>query len=269
MMRRCANESLIAARNREAFGELIIKKPLLRRQLMKVIVPTEQAISGCLYTARMLERANAGDKTAEEVLRIMTPLVKFRICRDNVEVAQGAMEIRGGNGFIEDWVNPKLLRDSMTGLLWEGTSNINALDVTTRAIAKVGAQEALQADLNDMIDSCDELPGQFKGELSATAERAFAFAKEVAATNNQPLARQASDALYNTATAFLMATEGAMLGAMGHDARRLILSRMVVDHKLRAKDPLAVNDGGDNGMVAAILSEELVTLEQAQALITG
>ena len=67
MPRRCANESLMVARNREAFGELIIKKPLLRRQLMKVIVPTEQAITGCLYSARMLERAYAGDKHAENV----------------------------------------------------------------------------------------------------------------------------------------------------------------------------------------------------------
>ena len=96
-------------------------------------------------------------------MRIMTPLIKFRICRDNVDVATGAMEIRGGNGFIEDWVNPRLIRDAMTGLLWEGTSNINALDITTRAIAKVAAHEALQEDLRDMVEDNKSLPGQFKG----------------------------------------------------------------------------------------------------------
>ena len=55
------------------------------------------------------------------------------------------MEARGGNGYIEDWVNPRLIRDAQVGLLWEGTSNINALDVITRAVGKSGAHLALQA----------------------------------------------------------------------------------------------------------------------------
>lgn len=269
MMRRCVNESLMVAHNREAFGETLIHKPLLRRQLMKIIVPTEQAISGCLYSLRMLDRAEAGDEMAQRVLRIMTPLVKFRVCRDNAAVAQGAMEIRGGNGFIEDWINPRLIRDAMTGLLWDGTSNINSLDVTTRAIVKAGAQEALREDLNGIVADIDGLPGQFKGELQATITRAFDFAEQVAKSGNQPLARQASNALYNIATATLMAAEGAQLGAMGRDARRLLLARMVIDHRLNPTDPLAVNDSGDNDIVAAVLGKELVTLEDVHRLLAN
>ena len=70
------------------------------------------------------------------MLRILTPLVKFRACRDNVAVATGAMEVRGGNGYIEEWVNARLIRDAQVGLLWEGTSNINALDVIGRAVGR-------------------------------------------------------------------------------------------------------------------------------------
>jgi hypothetical protein len=55
------------------------------------------------------------------------------------------MEVRGGNGYIEDWVNGRLVRDAHLGVLWEGTSNINALDVTTRAVAKAGTHETLGA----------------------------------------------------------------------------------------------------------------------------
>ena len=66
-----------------------------------------------------------------------------------------------------------------------------------------------------------------------------------------------------------MAAEGALLGEMGRDARRLILARMVIDHRLSPKDPLAVNDAGDDASVAAVLSEEKVGLEQAQSLLSA
>ena len=129
MMRRCFNEAVAAARGRTAFGRTVADFPLMRRQLMKLLVPAEQALSMALCTADALGRG------APE-LRILTGLLKLRACRDNIAVATGAMEARGGNGYIEDWVNPRLIRDAQVGLLWEGTSNINALDVIGRAVGK-------------------------------------------------------------------------------------------------------------------------------------
>ncbi len=265
MMRRCLNEAMVVARNRIAFGERIIDKPLLRRQLMKLMVPTEQVLSMAMYLGVQLERADAGDERAAMLTRILTPLLKFRSCRDNITVATGAMEVRGGNGLIEDWINPKLVRDAHIGVLWEGTSNINALDVTKRAIAKVGAHGTLAEVMHDMVADTDGLPGQFRGELDGTIDRAVDFAEQVAMTGNEPMARKASDALYHMASAVLLASEGARLGAMGEDARRLILSRMVMDHRLRAADPLAIEDDNE-AAIAALLSEDKVDLATAQAL---
>jgi acyl-CoA dehydrogenase len=131
MMRRGVNEAMVCARGRAAFGKAIIEYPLLRRQLLKITVPTEQALSMFLFAADTMDRANAGSKHAESVLRILTPLLKFRACRDNIPVATGSMEVRGGNGYIEEWVNARLVRDAHIGVLWEGTSNINALDIVT------------------------------------------------------------------------------------------------------------------------------------------
>ena len=128
MMRRCLNEALCVARNRVAFGRTLIEMPLVRRQLLKLMVPTEQALSMYAWTADVMGRASRADEGAVHLLRIMTPLFKFRACRDNLRVATGAMEMRGGNGYIEDWINPRLVRDAQIGVLWEGTSNINALD---------------------------------------------------------------------------------------------------------------------------------------------
>ena len=68
------------------------------------------------------------------------------------------MEARGGNGYIEDWVNARLIRDAQVGLLWEGTSNINALDVITRAVGKAQAHRALQALLRRRLGNASPLP---------------------------------------------------------------------------------------------------------------
>src|SRR5258706_12461848 len=64
MMRRCVNEALVCARGRLAFGKTIIEYPLLRRQLLKIIVPTEQALSMFLFTANAMDRANVGSQEA-------------------------------------------------------------------------------------------------------------------------------------------------------------------------------------------------------------
>ena len=269
MMRRCLNEAMMVAHERIAFGEHIIRKPLLRRQLMKIMVPTEQVLSMSMFTAQQLHLAEEGDEKAAKLVRILTPLLKFRSARDNVSVATGAMEVRGGNGYIEDWINARLVRDAHLGVLWEGTSNINALDVVTRAVAKVGAHQDLRAALQDDVSDAPGMPGQFRGEMTATIDRAFAFAEEVAASGREPLARQASDALYHATSAALMATEGARLGSQGGDARRLLLARMVLDHRLSPRDPLSLGDDADDAMTDALLGDAPVDLETAARLVAG
>src|SRR5882724_12204897 len=152
MMRRCINEAMVCARSRVAFGKTVIEYPLLRRQLLKIAVPSEQALSMFLFAADAMDRANAGSKEAEDCLRILTPLLKFRACRDNIPVATGAMEVRGGNGYIEEWVQARLVRDAHIGVLWEGTSNINALDIVARAVGKSRAHRTLARELQKLLD---------------------------------------------------------------------------------------------------------------------
>ena len=169
MMRRCVNEAMVCARTRTAFGKTIIDYPLLRRQLLKITLPSEQSLSMFLFAADAMDRANAGSKDAENCLRILTPLLKFRACRDNIPVATGAMEVRGGNGYIEEWVQARLVRDAHIGVLWEGTSNINALDIITRAVGKTRAHKALQAELSKLLDEATPIPAAFRDRLRANA----------------------------------------------------------------------------------------------------
>ncbi|MGB7300470.1 MAG: acyl-CoA dehydrogenase family protein [Burkholderiaceae bacterium] len=268
MMRRCLNEAMIVARHRDAFGEKVINKPLMRRQLMKLMVPTEQSLSMILFTATQLHRAQCGDETAKKLLRILTPIVKTRACRDNIRVATGSMEVRGGNGYIEDWVHSRLIRDAHVGVLWEGTSNINALDVTRRAAGQAGAHHDLGVALIQLLDQAPGLaPGLYKALMSATA-RTIEFVDTVARAGDETQARLATSALYNCCSAVLMASEGAALAATGGDARRLLLAKMVLDHRLTSKDPLS-NDmtDSDGDAIAHLLSDDAVSLADANALM--
>jgi alkylation response protein AidB-like acyl-CoA dehydrogenase len=266
MMRRCVNEATISARTRTAFGETIINYPLLRRQLLKLVVPAEQALSMMLFAASAMDQANAGSSDAQSLVRILTPLLKFRACRDNIPVATGAMEVRGGNGYIEEWVNARLVRDAHIGVLWEGTSNINALDIIQRAVGKSGAHRILGAALQRRLDEAASLPKGFRDRLTLALERALAFAEQVAAEPGaEATARLAASALYHATSAILLAWEGNQPGV---DARRALLARFVLEHRLMPRDPLArANDDWERDSIDIVLGEEPAALTRVATLL--
>jgi acyl-CoA dehydrogenase len=263
MMRRCLNEALVAARNRIAFGKRVVDFPLMRRQLLKLLVPTEQALSMMFCTADAMTRG------ASSELRILTGLLKLRACRDNAVVATGAMEARGGNGFIEDWVNARLIRDAQVGLLWEGTSNINALDVVGRAAGKAGAHLALQAMLRGRLAETTGLPATFLSGLEHALDRAVALVDRVAVQGQDSLARQAATALYDAASAVLLAWEATRpIAPPGVDARRALVARFVLAHKLSPADPLAPGEAPWEGPAAdALLADRPLDLASVAALL--
>jgi alkylation response protein AidB-like acyl-CoA dehydrogenase len=271
MMRRCLNESMQVARHRIAFGRRLIEHPLMRRQLMKIIVPAEEVLSVFAWDATLMDAARAGRAEAEQLVRIVTALLKIRACRDNIPVATAAMEVRGGNGYVEDWVNARLIREAHVGVLWEGTTNINSLDVIRRAVGRARAHEALGTELKAKLGEAREAPGQLRARISAMVDRAVAFAGEVAARpEHEKLARMASNALYNATGAALMTWEGARLGREGGDARRILLARMIVEHRLSPLDPMAVPDSAwEEPAIDLLLSDDPVPLEAAAKLATA
>ncbi|MGH8704530.1 MAG: acyl-CoA dehydrogenase family protein, partial [Burkholderiales bacterium] len=150
MMRRALTEALFVARRRIAFGKTLIELPLMRRQLLKLMLTAEAARSVMLYTAAELAKADDGDDGARRRVRLLTPLLKFRACRDARRATGDAMEVRGGCGYVEEWPDARLLRDAHLGSIWEGTSNIVALDAL-RAMRKEAALEALVPALQAML----------------------------------------------------------------------------------------------------------------------
>jgi hypothetical protein len=190
----------------------------------------EQARSMAFATAEAMRRADAGEDGAYALLRILTPLIKFRACRDARVVTGDAMEVRGGCGYIEEWPDARLLRDAHLGSIWEGTSNVVALDVL-RAARRENALAALEGYLRGLMGNGAMLP-----EAAEALPRALALAE--AAQRAPALARQAASALYHIASAMVMAWEGARL----EDESRVALARMVMRHRVLPCDPLDVGD---------------------------
>ena len=270
MMRRCLNEALAAARFRRQFGEPVVCKPLMREQLLDILIPTEQALTAFFYAASAMRRANNDDEAGTKALRIATPLLKMMACRDNVPVATASMETRGGLGYIEEWVNARLIRDAQIGLLWEGTTNMNAIDVVMRAVGKEHAEQALREDVIQWLDAAGGCPGQFKSRLLQTLDRAIEFARSVASDPaNEHHCRRAAAGLYNAHTAALMAAEGSVLGSSGGDARRLLIARLVLDRRLNSADPFTLERGQFEAEATSVLLEDApISLEIAQELLS-
>jgi hypothetical protein len=262
---------MTVARNRVVFGSRIVDKPLAQRQLMKIMVATEQGLSLSFLTADALDRAEAGSQDAAALLRILTPTLKFRATRDARKVCGDALEMRGGIGYIEEFATARLLRDAHLGSIWEGTGNIVAIDALTRAIGRHGADGALAADLHARLDDSANVPVAWRDRLREVTDRAVGFAREVAGKmDNEADARRATSLLYHVASAVAFAWEGSRIHELRGDARRLLLSRMVVDHRLSAGDPFRLTEGAaQRAITSHLLGDRAVGIAEVGELLTA
>src|SRR3954449_2838374 len=243
LMRRAHHDAMTVARNRVVFGQRIIDLPLARRQLMKIMLPTEQALSMSFLTADALDRAEAGSQDAAALLRILTPTLKFRATRDARKVCGDALEMRGGIGYIEEFATARLLRDAHLGSIWEGTGNIVAIDALKRAVGRHGAESALAADLHARLDDSGDVPQAWRDRLRGLIDRAIGFAREVAGlTDNEAEARRATSLLYHVTSAGGLDSEGGGVRRRRGGGRRLVLGRMVVDHRVQTNDPFRLTE---------------------------
>ncbi|TDE34670.1 acyl-CoA dehydrogenase family protein [Antarcticimicrobium sediminis] len=264
LMRRSVTEALFISRNRTAFGKRLVDLPVMQRQLLKMITTAEQGRSMVFHTANVLRRADAGDAGMAKVLRILTPLVKFRTCRDARKVAGDAMEVRGGSGYIEEWSDARVLRDAHLGSIWEGTSNIVALDVA-RAVRREDALSALHAHVTDTLEQAKETIGE-QTAIADSFARAADFLDGVAHSRDREIeTRAAASSVYNATSAAFLAWEDAQLRLVGNETTgdRLAIAQNVLRHKLSARDPFA-QDVDEADLAARLLSEDNETLEAAQ-----
>lgn len=237
LMRRATSEALYIARHRHAFGKRLIDMPLMQRQLAKLLLPTEQARTMMFQTAEALRRADAGEPGAYALVRLLTPLIKFRACRDARRVAGDAMEVRGGCGYIEEWGDPRIVRDAHLGSIWEGTSNIVALDVM-RAIRREGSLPIWAEHLGNLLKDSRWHPAPAQA-LRELMQGVGSLAEQAIDREHEVLTRQAASALYHLTTAVAMGWEASRTGSL----RRMQLAQLVLLHRLMPQDPLREQAG--------------------------
>jgi putative acyl-CoA dehydrogenase len=204
-MRMAAAQALDHCRQRKAFGALLIDQPAMRAVLADLALEAEASLTLTLRVARALDN-RASDPHEDAFARIAAPLGKYWICKRTPAHAYEAMECLGGSGAMEDSPMPRLYREAPINAIWEGSGNVQCLDVL-RAILRApqsldayfaeidsarGANRALDAhaaalkgdmrDLDDFEerarDLCDRLALALQASVmvrSAPAANADAF----------------------------------------------------------------------------------------------
>lgn len=220
--RRSVMEAALFASQRETFGRRIDRYPMVRETLVDMQVEAEAALALCLECSAIGGRLDAGrgDEYDEALLRILTPLTKIRAARTGLQNAVEAVEVLGGNGYIEDWPTARQLRDAQCHTIWEGTENVNSLDVL-RAMVKAGAHRSLFARIDGIID----------GAGASFAEALRASARE--AQESIPLVAGAADVHARRFANFLADLVAAALlveGAAADERSALVASRYLDRH---------------------------------------
>jgi alkylation response protein AidB-like acyl-CoA dehydrogenase len=246
--RRSFLDAAIYAAHREAFGRRIDLWPAMRETLVHMAVETEAA-SALVFEAG---QANAGGVGSHRLSRILTPLAKFRAARRGVELASQAVEIFGGNGYIENWSVARQLRDGQCHTIWEGTENIICLDIQ-RAMIKEAAHEALLqrvesalsvasdlapsiAALRQPVDTVEQTAREVREVIAYLAQAD----REVAMLHSRRLAGYLAD----LAQAALLLEEAAWETAHRGSARKALVARIFADTHL-VQRPLRGITSGD------------------------
>jgi alkylation response protein AidB-like acyl-CoA dehydrogenase len=169
LMRRAVFEAVSHARSRQAFGRPIIELPLMQRTLADLIVEQQAAFYFVFEAVKLIDQIDSGqaDQTTGRQLRLFTPLIKYHTAKLAVWAASEAMEVLGGNGYIEEFVTARLLRDAQVLPIWEGTTNILVLDAM-RAMGKEQSHEPVLAAIRARLRGPQE---QYLSAEIATLEQ--------------------------------------------------------------------------------------------------
>jgi putative acyl-CoA dehydrogenase len=153
LMRMALAQALHHARHRIVFQKRLVDQPMMASVLADMALEAEAAVALVMRLCRSFDLAATDPREAARA-RLLTPAVKFWICKGAPAFVYEAMECLGGNGYVEESLLPRLYREAPVNAIWEGSGNVMALDVL-RALAQDGAQPVLDA----LTEDAAGLPG--------------------------------------------------------------------------------------------------------------
>ncbi|MGH3003044.1 MAG: acyl-CoA dehydrogenase family protein [Gaiellaceae bacterium] len=160
LIRQAVAEATHHCSHRSAFGALLVDQPLMRNVLADLCVESEAATVCALRLARAFDED-------DDLRRLATAVLKYWVCKRAPAAVGEALECLGGNGFVEESGLPRLYRESPLNAIWEGSSNVQCLDVLRSLRREPALAETFVAELEER----DRVP----------VERALAAADEASA----------------------------------------------------------------------------------------
>jgi putative acyl-CoA dehydrogenase len=232
IMRGALAWALHHARHRIAFGQVLADAPLMTGVLADLALEVEAATALALRLARAFD--GAADSADRALARIVTPAAKYWICKRAPMVALEAMEVLGGNGYVEETPLPRLYREAPVNSIWEGSGNVICLDVLRAVRRERTGVDALVAELDTARGGhaqLDRATADLKRALAGSGDEAFA-ARRIAqglalALQGALLVQNAPPAVADAFCASRLAEQafaGAAFGtlAQGTDARGIV-----------------------------------------------
>src|SRR5690606_16899743 len=188
-MRMALAQALHHASHRRAFGKRLVDQLLMRNVLADLAIESEAALALSMRVARAVDAAGR-DAGEAAFARIATAIGKYWVCKRAPAFVNDAQECLGGAGYIEESILPRLYRQAPLNSIWEGSGNIQCLDVLRALAREPAAVEALVAELEsatgadagydamlpglrDSLHEADEAGARLLGERRALALQAW------------------------------------------------------------------------------------------------
>ncbi len=189
LMRKALSEAIWHAEHRVAFGKNLIDQPLMRQVLADLAVEVEAATWLSMRLAAATDRAvGAAPANAEHeaaLRRIALPMSKYFVCKRTPFAVAEAMECLGGPGYVEETGLPRIYREAPLNSIWEGSGNVNALDLLralgrepetlTAWLTEVGSVRGDDANfdnaITDVLNQLARAPGELEAQARRLAER--------------------------------------------------------------------------------------------------
>jgi putative acyl-CoA dehydrogenase len=174
------------AAGRSTFGKLLAEQPLMQNVLADLCVESEAATVSAMRLARAYDEAAAGDESARDFRRLANATLKYWTSKRAPWHAVECLECFGGNGYVEESGMPRLYREAPLSSIWEGSGNVQCLDVLRAMVKSPASLEAFFAEVDEGASEprvaafAERLRGDLASEPDTLQERARSLVERMA-----------------------------------------------------------------------------------------
>ncbi len=147
LMRQALTQATHHCAHRKVGGRVLAEQPLMQNVLADLALESEAALALTLRMGKALD--NTHDEQEDKFARLVTAIGKYWICKRAPAMINEAQECLGGAGYVEDTILPRLYREAPVNSIWEGSGNVQCLDVLRALSKEAGVLDALFAELGD------------------------------------------------------------------------------------------------------------------------